>query len=241
MAHIQRAHGQPRACVNLCKCVIDSFSLHIKRPTSFTLTTIMSNSVNEAVNDGTSPGPIAHPKRIRWGGIVFFKVEGIIFEAPRYRFSEHSEVFETMFHLPTGSDGRIEGQDEDHPIVLEGYKAAQFDALLNVLYPTPQDFISGALKLDKEKWIGVLNLSTRWSMKQIRKHAIDELSKASLNPVEKIALGREHKVAKWFQDGINELVSEHPIRPLAELKSQLGVEMVCTVLWIQNQTSLGAG
>ncbi|RXW13100.1 hypothetical protein EST38_g12755 [Candolleomyces aberdarensis] len=188
--------------------------------------------------------PIAHPKRIRWGGIVFFKVEGIIFEAPRYRFSEHSEVFETMFHLPTGSDGAIEGQDEDHPIVLEGYKAAHFDALLNVLYPTPQDLISGALKLDKEKWIGVLSLSTRWSMKQIRKHAIDELSKVSINPVEKIALGRENKVAKWFQDGLAELISEPPTRPLAELKSQLGAETVCTLLWIQNQTlptSLGEG
>lgn len=54
--------------------------------------------------------------------------------------------------------------------------------------------------------------------------------------MEKVALGREHKVAKWFQDGLTEIVSEHPIRPLVELKSQLGAEMACTLLWIQNQT-----
>ena len=64
------------------------------------------------------------------------QVEEIIFEAPRNRLAECSEVFETMFRLPSGSDGRVEGQDEEHPIVLEGYQAAHFHALLKVLYPT---------------------------------------------------------------------------------------------------------
>jgi hypothetical protein len=50
-----------------------------------------------------------------------------------------------------------------------------------------------------------------------------------------VALGREHKVATWFREGLIELVSEHPIRQLAELKAQLGLEMACTLLWIQNQ------
>ncbi|RXW13993.1 hypothetical protein EST38_g11861 [Candolleomyces aberdarensis] len=187
----------------------------------------MSTVLDESASDGTSPGPIAGPERIRWGGMIFFKVEQFILEAPRYRFAEHSEVFETMFQLPAGSDGTVEGRDEEHPIVLEGYQAAHFHALLKILYPTPDDSIFGIFKLEKEEWVGVLNLSTRWSMKKIRKHAINELSKVSLNPMEKIALGRDHKVAKWFRDGLTELVSEHPIRPLAELKSQLGVEMAC--------------
>ncbi|KAJ2930409.1 hypothetical protein H1R20_g6732, partial [Candolleomyces eurysporus] len=195
----------------------------------------MSTALNEPSNDGTFPGPIAHRKRIRWGGITFFKVEESVFEAPRYRFAEYSEVFETMFQLPAGSDGNVEGRDEEHPIVLEGYRAAHFDALLAVLYPTPDDLISGTVKLETEEWIGVLNLSTRWGMKKIRNLAISELSKISLNPVEKVTLGREHHIAKWFRDGLTELVSEHPIRPLAELKSQLGAEMACALLWIQNQ------
>ncbi|RXW14600.1 hypothetical protein EST38_g11253 [Candolleomyces aberdarensis] len=197
----------------------------------------MSAASNESASEATaSPGPIIHPKRIRWGGIIFFKVEETVFEAPRYRFAKHSEVFETMFHLPAGSDGTAEGQDEEHPILLEGYKAVHFNSLLKVLYPTPEDFISGTLQLEKEEWIGVLNLSTRWSMKKIREHAISELSKASLNPMEKIVLGRDHKVAKWFREGLTELVSENPIRPLAELKAQLGAEMACSLLWIRDQT-----
>ena len=64
------------------------------------------------------------------------QVEEIVFEAPRYRFAEHSEVFETLFHLPAGSDVTVEGLDKDHPIVLEGYQASHFHALLKVLYPT---------------------------------------------------------------------------------------------------------
>ncbi|KAJ2930407.1 hypothetical protein H1R20_g6733, partial [Candolleomyces eurysporus] len=96
----------------------------------------MSTAPNESTSDGASPGPIARPKRIRWGGIIFFKVEEIVFEAPRYRFAEESEVFETILHLPAGSARNVEGQDEENPIVLEGYQAAHFDALLKVLYPT---------------------------------------------------------------------------------------------------------
>ncbi|KAJ2926950.1 hypothetical protein H1R20_g10124, partial [Candolleomyces eurysporus] len=204
------------------------------KETAFARTiTIMSIVLDESVSDGTSPGPIAGPERVRWGGILFFKVEQSIFEAPRYRFAEYSEVFETMFQLPAGNDGTVEGQDEAHPIILEGYQAAHFCALLKILYPT--------FKLEKEEWIGVLNLSTRWSMKKIRKHAINELSEVSLNPIEKITLGREHKVAKWFRDGLTELVSEHPVRPLAELKSQLGTEMACTLLWVQNHTQTSPG
>ena len=31
----------------------------------------------------------------------------------------------------------------------------------------PDDMISGGVELDKDGWIGVFNLSTRWSMKKV--------------------------------------------------------------------------
>ncbi|KAJ2924436.1 hypothetical protein H1R20_g12653, partial [Candolleomyces eurysporus] len=128
----------------------------------------MSTVLNESTSDATaSPGPVLRPKPTRWGGIIFFKVEEIVFEAPRYRLAEHSEVFETMFHLPAGGEGTVEGRDEEHPIVLESYKAVDFDASLKIIYPTADDLISGSFKLEKEEWIGVLNLSTKWSMKKV--------------------------------------------------------------------------
>ncbi|KAJ2930374.1 hypothetical protein H1R20_g6726, partial [Candolleomyces eurysporus] len=168
------------------------------------------------------------PEPIRWGGMVFFKVEEIAFEVPRSRFIENSEVFEAMFHLPVGNENE-EGRDEEHPIVLDGYKAVDFNALIKILYPVHEDVISGSYTLTKEEWVGVLSLSTRWDMKK-------ELTKLSLNPVEKVAIAREYKVGQWFQEGLNEIITERPFRPLSELKSQLGADTVCTLLWIRSET-----
>ena len=41
-----------------------------------------------------------------------------------------------MFLLPSGPAAPVEGQNALRPIVLEGYKAADFAALLKVMYPT---------------------------------------------------------------------------------------------------------
>jgi hypothetical protein len=41
-----------------------------------------------------------------------------------------------MFCLPACNEELIEGSHEGRPVVLEGYQAADFDALLKVLYPT---------------------------------------------------------------------------------------------------------
>jgi hypothetical protein len=71
---------------------------------------------------------------------------------------------------------------------------------------------------------------------QIRKHAIETLSEMSLSSVEKINLARAHKVARWLEEGVHEIVIEHPLRPIEELVSQLGLEIACRLLWIQNQS-----
>ena len=65
------------------------------------------------------------------------QVEETIFEVPRYRFTEYSEVFADMFHMPQAAGGAedAEGRHRDRPIVLEGYKAADFAAIVKVLYP----------------------------------------------------------------------------------------------------------
>jgi hypothetical protein len=72
------------------------------------------------------------------------------------------------------------------------------------------------------------------AFRQAREHAIDNLSKISLSPVEKVVLARAHKVAKWLREGLTEIVGENPIRPLDELKA-LGSETVCSLLWIREQ------
>ncbi|KAJ2926569.1 hypothetical protein H1R20_g10529, partial [Candolleomyces eurysporus] len=173
--------------------------------------------------------------RVQSWTTVFFKIEETVFEVPRHRFIEHSEILADMFHLPQGGDkSSVEGKDEERPIVLEGYKAADFGALVKLLYPLPA--ISGSYTLTKDEWVGVLNLSTRWHMKKMRDHAIEHLSKMSLTSVEKVTLARAHKVAMWLKEGLNDLVKDIQTLQPDELKSQLGIETAFRLMWIQNQS-----
>jgi hypothetical protein len=64
------------------------------------------------------------------------QVEDTIFRVNRHGFTTASPFFEAMFRLPTGNNCKIQGTTDDDPILLEGYKAVDFDALLRVLYPT---------------------------------------------------------------------------------------------------------
>ncbi|RXW13601.1 hypothetical protein EST38_g12251 [Candolleomyces aberdarensis] len=193
----------------------------------------------------------------RWS-TVFFQVEDAIFEVPRHRFTEHSAVFEGMFHIPQAGDAEsVEGTSEGFPITLEGYEAADFRALIKVLYPAPNDVIFGSYTLTKDEWVGILNLSTRWQMKmvrrrlnrpialdaerrltaaQMREHAIMNLSKMSLASCEKVTLARAHKVAKWLREGLSEIVTQEEVLNPIELKSQVGIETAFMLMWIQNQT-----
>ncbi|KAJ2935029.1 hypothetical protein H1R20_g2044, partial [Candolleomyces eurysporus] len=168
----------------------------------------------------TTQGATPRVGDVLWGGTVFFKVEETMFEVPRYRFMEYSEVFADMFRMPQVAED-VEGRHRDRPIVLEGYKAADFAAMIKVLYPAP---ITGSYILTKDEWVGVLNLSTRWQMKMMREYAIAKLSSLSLSPIEKVTLSRAHKVAKWLKEGLNEIVTQEEALKPDELKIHLGLE-----------------
>jgi hypothetical protein len=69
-------------------------------------------------------------------GLILSQVEEITFPVSPHRLIENSEFFARMFHLPTSENQRAEGRDKEHPIMLEGYQASEFHALLRILYPT---------------------------------------------------------------------------------------------------------
>ena len=117
-------------------------------------------------------------------------MEDELFRVPKKDFTKHSEVFADMFVMPSGDHKNSEGGNDEHPIFLEGYKKNDFIALLKVMYPrydgwwmilrfglipcSSEMLLSGTntvmkIELSKEEWIGVLNLSTRWDMRKVRK------------------------------------------------------------------------
>jgi hypothetical protein len=68
------------------------------------------------------------------------QVEETIFQVPRYRFTQYSEVFADMFLMPQAEGAsdlvNVEKRDREHPVLLEGYQAADFAALVKILYPS---------------------------------------------------------------------------------------------------------
>ncbi|KAH6885649.1 hypothetical protein BKA70DRAFT_1337499 [Coprinopsis sp. MPI-PUGE-AT-0042] len=169
-----------------------------------------------------------------WDTIVI-KVEDELFRVPKDDFGTNSEVFADMFGMPSGDDHKAEGREDDRPIFLEGYKKKDFICLLKVMYPSSRTLLAGTatvmnVQLDKEEWISVLNLSTRWDMKMIRKYAIHQLSTTfEMPPIEKILLARAHKVAKWLEEGLKSLVEGTP-KEIEELSALDCWETIARVL-----------
>jgi hypothetical protein len=61
-------------------------------------------------------------------------VEGTLFKVPRRYFEHKSELFNTIFKLPTNEEV-VEGLSDDKPFVLAGIKKVDFENLLKVIYP----------------------------------------------------------------------------------------------------------
>lgn len=142
-----------------------------------------------------------------------------------------------------GDSNTGEGKSADHPIVLEGYKAEDFQALLMVLYPTTDDIVVGKLTLTKEQWIGVLRLSRPWEMHKIRKLAISTLSSSTfvLTAVEKVTLARDHKVAAWLVEGLSGLTFGEEARMSPDaLEEAVGTRTAFRVARIQAELAHSA-
>ena len=112
-----------------------------------------------------------------------------------------------MYFLPfLGLRRAVEGQDRDHPIVLEGCTKDEFTCLLvendvsdvcSLMFTTsytisflPVDFdrartlISGRnleLHLNKDEWVSVLKLSTIWNMTKVCRMQLLRLDRLTLD------------------------------------------------------------
>ncbi|KAH6908584.1 hypothetical protein BKA70DRAFT_1280242 [Coprinopsis sp. MPI-PUGE-AT-0042] len=157
---------------------------------------------------------------------AIFKVEDELFSIPRTCLTDHSEVFDAMFALDTSGD-HIEGESDDHPIVLEGYSSRDFQSLLKVVFP--RHLLISIPNLPKTEWVGVLRLSTPWQMHDVRKLAIDELSAMALTPLEKITLARENRVPRWLAEGVRTLVENIGDYHIEEIGAVLGWDTTARV------------
>ncbi|KAH6867901.1 hypothetical protein BKA70DRAFT_1492308 [Coprinopsis sp. MPI-PUGE-AT-0042] len=133
-----------------------------------------------------------------WDSIMF-KVEGIIFQLPKYRFVEESEAFMEMV-AKGGGDGPI---DLDVALV-------EFESFLKVFLPRASAMYDDKPGLTLEEWISVLKLSTLWLFNDLRELAISNLSWPWLcpisDPIDLICLAKEYRVQGWLLQGYEQVI-----------------------------------
>lgn len=88
--------------------------------------------------------------------------------------------------------------------------------------------------MHREDWVSVLKLSTMWDFLDIRKLAIQELSKMEISTVDKIILARDCKVAEWLLSGYNELAKRSETISLDEA-ARLGWEATVRIFQVREE------
>ncbi|KDQ22198.1 hypothetical protein PLEOSDRAFT_163105 [Pleurotus ostreatus PC15] len=98
-----------------------------------------------------------------------FLVEDELFRIPTKYFAENSGVFRDMLRLPQ-TEVSAEGITDEKPIMLEGIKKADFEALLKVIFhfgPLSK-FADQGHGLADGQWLSVLSLSNMWELTETR-------------------------------------------------------------------------
>lgn len=85
-----------------------------------------------------------------------------------------------------------------------------------------------------ERWLSVLKLSSMWDFPELRKMAVDELSKIPMNSLPKIMLARKYSISNWLLTGYQDLVKRSAAVTLKEAK-ELGWETAILIFQIREE------
>ncbi|KAK0459191.1 uncharacterized protein EV420DRAFT_1538801 [Desarmillaria tabescens] len=174
----------------------------------------------------------ARNKTFYWE-LITFLVEDQLFKVTRHMFEESSEVFSTMLSLPQGTTSPVDGSDDEHPLVLQGVKSADFENLLKVMVHTGRESVP---KLSHNEWLSALKLATMWGMTSIRRMAISEITQLNnMTDVDQVMLGREYAVVDWVMSGYQALTKRKDVISIPDA-SRLTLS-TCLKVW-QAQVSI---
>jgi len=168
---------------------------------------------------------LRHQKYYITDELITFAIEDQLFRVHRYFFEWESDFFKSMFTLPSG-DKMVEGTSDETALFLPGVTVRQFESLLDFLYfrQSIEDTF-----LSQENWIDLLGITTRYSCENIRKRAIQELSRsATIDPVKIIVLAIRYDVPQWLKEAYMLLCIRS--KPLVESEAeQLGMAITVKI------------
>ncbi|KAF8070386.1 hypothetical protein FPV67DRAFT_1668243 [Lyophyllum atratum] len=159
------------------------------------------------------------------------KVNETLFKVWDGSFLRHSEFFQAVTSL-LDIDTAAEGSDGEHPLILDGVQVADFERLLWIIYPP----VIGEFRAKTtQDWVAILDLSTRWKFRDIRKLSIKELAKLEIDPVEKIELMLKYEVKQqWAYSAFIALCSRADGLDVSE-GQKLGVEPVIKIALVREK------
>ncbi|CAE6445259.1 unnamed protein product [Rhizoctonia solani] len=154
----------------------------------------MPNTTTSNDND-TSP-PVTNSKFFFEDSMVVIQIENKRFKVHRSKLLE-SEIFADMFAVAevSGSGQKpIEGSSADHPIILQGVNAFDFECLLTLLYA--RHCVQEHPKLDIPVILPAFRLVHMWNFRELREYLIPHLERG-LDDIDKLVYAREFDIKEW--------------------------------------------
>ncbi|CAE6469460.1 unnamed protein product [Rhizoctonia solani] len=166
-----------------------------------------SNTYTKVDVDVTTPTekPVAtkrHSKINFDNTLVVIQVEDTLFNVHKYQLLK-SETFSDMFKIPSQSnDQPEEGSSPEHPIVMQGVSATDFEALLTVLYARtsigfPSYFSNSQPTPEASLIIPAFRLANMWNFSDLRAYLIP-FTETVLGDIDKIVFAREFGIQDWL-------------------------------------------
>ncbi|KAG2006792.1 hypothetical protein CC2G_014538 [Coprinopsis cinerea AmutBmut pab1-1] len=170
---------------------------------------------------------------------VTFVTEGHLVRLPVELFTQHSDVFAEEYGLPRPTSDHSSLDTGDPRIELDGIAWDDFKNFLKAVVPR-SPFLEAKPTLTESEWISVLKFSTRWLFNDLRKIAIDELSKIRMDPVQRVCLAKAYDVYDWLVSGYEELVERHD--PITEEEGhEIGMGVALRLCGIALRRLRGSG
>ncbi|EUC54201.1 BTB/POZ domain protein [Rhizoctonia solani AG-3 Rhs1AP] len=185
----------------------------------------------ETSNNRSSEPLERHPEFFFDNTLVAIQVEKTLFNVHKYQLVK-SEVFSDMFGVPKPEgDQPEEGSSPENPIELKGVSAADFTALLRVLYAS--HFSSNPPVPEASLIVPAFRLANMFNFSQLRTFLLP-LAEENLDDVDKIVFAREFDIKEWLVPAHVRLC--HREAPLnAKEASKLGIDSVLMLWHIREQ------
>ncbi|KAG8744332.1 hypothetical protein FRC10_010312 [Ceratobasidium sp. 414] len=136
--------------------------------------------------------------------LIAIGIEGTLFNVHKYQLMK-STTFSDMFAIAEeskDSDTPQEGSSPDHPIVMEGVSAPDFECLMTVLYASqwyapPSHFSAHQPEPEASLIIPAFRLANMWNFAELCAY-LKPLAERVLGDVDKIVFAREFAVTEWL-------------------------------------------